>query len=307
MAVKQTIFGSKMERSCFRKLNETWGKDYRMWPNLPFLSVFAGRTGLLDDAGKPFVLSDAEYDLLKKTSIDFTVCDKGDTPLVCVELDGLQDGFNVGTSYHLRNGTSGRKGRRAVIELKLRVAHGSRFPYLILGSEEFRGLSDATRLTIADGLIGEVMSFRDVRKRIGAGFDPLQCGYSTDQFNALTSEQQSEQQSEVIGDWVTMVEVECDFEHNPIVREVVRLSSALHASGYDMTFLNDGKHDRDKWVWLECAVTSRTCGIATARVCLPDYKTPFCSFTVHVAMEVAHLLALERLRVLPPTSADQRR
>lgn len=52
-----------------------------------------------------------------------------------------------------------------------------------------------------------------------------------------------------------MIEVENDFKHNPIVREVARLSSELHATGYGMTFLNDEQHDRDKWVWMQ--TTSR--------------------------------------------------
>jgi len=292
MGVRKTVFGSSLERSCFRKLSETWGKDYHVYHNLPFLSVFMGRTELLGPEMEVFKLSDEKYEHLKKTSIDFTVCDKNDQPLACVEFDGLQDGFNVGTSYQLRDGSSGRPPRRAMIELKLRVAHGSLFPYFVLGSEEFRGLGEAVRLTIADGLIGEVMSTRATRARIEAGFDPTQCGYTPEEFDALPAEQQSD----IIGDWVTMIELECDFKHNPIVREVARLSSELHAVGYAVTFLNDGQRDPDKWVWLQCRVDNCPHGTATAKVCLPDYRTPFCWFTVHVAQEIAHLLALEKLR-----------
>jgi hypothetical protein len=215
MGVRNTVFGSRMERKCFQKLNETWGKHYHIHHNLPFLNVFAARTDLVDDSFEPFKLSDEEYEQLKKTSIDFTVCDKKDKPLVCIEFDGLQDGFNVGSTYHLRSGAPGKKGRRAFIELKLRVAHASLFPYIVLGSEEFRGLSDAVRLTIADGLIGEVMSLRATHKRIGAGFDPSQCGYSTEEFDALSEAERSD----IIGNWVTMIELESDYEHNPIVRE----------------------------------------------------------------------------------------
>ena len=283
MGVRKTVFGSSLEQRCFRKLNERWAKDYHVYHNLPFLNVFTTKTGIVNNAFEPFTLSDTDYDRLKKTSIDFTVCDKKDTPLVCIEFDGMQDGFNVGSSYHLRNGSLGRKGRRAFIELKLRIAHESLFPFLVLGSHEFRGLSDAVRLTIADGLIGEVMALRATNRRINVGFDPKQCGYSTEEFDTLSPAQQSE----IIGDWVTMIEVESDFEHNPIVKEVLRLSTELHSSGYGMTFLNDGKHDPNKWVWMECNVTSNRYGMATAKVCLPNFKTPFCYSTVHVAQEVA--------------------
>jgi len=293
MGVRNTVFGSAMEKRCFRKLDETWGKDYRVYHNLPFLHVFTGKGELLDSDSQPFTLSDEEYDHLKKTSIDFTLCDQKDTPLVCIEFDGLQDGFNVGTSYYLRDGSEGRKARRAAIERKLRVAHGSLFPYLVLGSEEFRGLSESVRLTIADGLIGEVISLRSTRQQIDAGFDPEQCGYSTEEFDALPAAQQSE----IIGDWVTMIEVESDFKHNPIVREAARLSSELQATGWGMTFVNDNEHDRDKWVWLQIDVTSSRYGRTAAKVCLPDFKTPFCWCTVHVAQEIGHLLALEKLRV----------
>lgn len=292
MGVRKTVFGSSMEKRCFRKLNETWATEYNVYHNLPFLSVFTAKGELFSETLEPFKLSTEDYDRLKKTSIDFTVCDKHDEPLVCIEFDGMQQGFNVGRDYHLRDGSSGRVARRALIELKLRVAHGSQFPYLVLGSEEFRGLSDRVRLTIADGLIGEVMSLRATQKRINAGFDPTKCGYTTDEFDALSPSEQSE----IIGDWVTMIEVEADYEHNPIVKEVARISKELNATGHGMTFVNDGQHDRNKWVWMQCDVTSPTHGSAVAKVCLPDFQTPFCYFTVHVAIEIGHLLALEELQ-----------
>lgn len=292
MGVRKTVFGSSLEKRCFRKLNETWGRYYHVYHNLPFLNVFTGRTDLLNDSSEPFKLSDAEYDLLKKTSIDFTICNKKDVPLVCIEFDGLQNGFNIGTSYHLRSGLSGRKSRRSVMELKLRVAHGSQFPYLVLGSEEFRGLSESVRLTIADGLIGEVISLRAAHERINNGFDPAQCGYSVDEFDALPSAQKSE----IVGDWVTMIEIESDFEHNPISREIARLSSELHATGYRVTPLSNGQNDSNKMVCMQCSVTQSSYGMSTASVCLPDFQTPFCSFTVHMAQEISRLLALEQLR-----------
>jgi len=57
--------------------------------------VFAAKTDLVDDSFEPFKLSDEEYEQLKKTSIDFTICDKKDKTSCLHEFDGLQDGFNV--------------------------------------------------------------------------------------------------------------------------------------------------------------------------------------------------------------------
>jgi len=292
VGVRKSVFGSSMEKRCFRKLNETWGKKYNIYHNLPFLNVFTGRTDLIDDEFNPITLSDEEYDLLKKTSIDFTICDKKDVPLICIEFDGMQNGFNIGTSYQLRNGTSGRNARRSFIELKLRVAHGSQFPYLILGSEEFRGLSDSVRLTIADGLIGEVLSSKAIHDRLQTIFDPTQCGYSTEEFDELSPAQQSE----IIDDWASMIEIECDFEYNPIVREVMRLSTELHATGYGVTFLNDDQYDPDKWIWMQVHVTSSPYGTATVKVCLPFFKTPSCYCPVHLTEEIGRLLALVQLQ-----------
>jgi hypothetical protein len=291
MGIRKTVFGSHMEKGCFIKLNKTWGKHYHVYHNLPFLSVIDPKIDLVEDSFKTLKLSEEEFEYLKKTSIDFTICDKKDKPLICIEFDGMQDGFNVGSKYHLRNGSLGLKERRAMFELKLHVTHFFHFPYIILGSEEFRELSEGTRLTIADALIGEVMSLRATYKRVNAGFYPSQCGYTQEEFEALSQEQQSE----IIGDWLTTIEVESDFEYNPITKEVARLSKELHSYGYSITFVNDGTHDREKWVWVECGVNNYL-GAETAKVYLPYFKTPYCHCTAHVAIEIAHFLALEKLR-----------
>ncbi len=287
MGVHKIVFGSKEEKKRFIQLQKTWGKKYNVYHNLPFLNMFTAKEELLD-----FTLSDAEYDRLKKTSIDFTICDKNDSPLMCLEFDGFQDGFNVGTTYQLRNGSSGQKGRRVFIELKLRVAHGSHFPYLVLGSKEFRGFSDAICLTIADGLIGEVMSMREVQEHISAGFDPTDCGYSTEEFDSLSDAEKSE----IISNWIAQIEIESDFKHNPIVTEAAKLSKELAVSGHSYYFLNNKGIDKEKWISLDCEVISALNGKAKANICLPDFKTPFCGATVHVAMEIAELLALDKLR-----------
>lgn len=292
MGVRKIVFGSREEKKYFTKLKETWGKEYNLYHNLPFLTVFTARDELLDERGIPFNISEEEFEKLKKTSIDFTLCDKGDRPLVCIEFDGLQSGFNVGRKYRrLPDATSGKKGRRAFLELKLRVAHGSVFPYFVLGSDQFRGLSDAVRLTIADALIGEVMSNRACRDKIDSGFNPTECGMSEDEFNGLTPAQQSD----VIGNWIAEIEIECDYSYNPIFRKVAELSGKLGVYGHEFTFLNNEDLDPDEWVWIACGVGNPNHPIATAKLYLPNFKTPFCYFTVHIAMEIAHLLALEKL------------
>lgn len=68
-------------------------------------------------------LTDIEQSRLKKTSVDYTLCNELDEPLVCVDFDGLGQGFNLGSQYY-----SNRKvsfWRREITELKLRVARGT--------------------------------------------------------------------------------------------------------------------------------------------------------------------------------------
>ncbi|MGB6067933.1 MAG: hypothetical protein WBG50_24260 [Desulfomonilaceae bacterium] len=292
MGVRNTVFGSKMERKCFAKLQKTWGDKYNVYHNLPFLNVFDPKSTLVDDRGNPFEISDDESDFLKKTSIDFTVCDKEDSPLVCIEFDGMQGGVNVGTTYLIPDGSDGGRKRRAILELKLRVAHGSGFPYFILGSDQFRGLSDGVYLTIADALIGEVMSTRAWAARMGSEYDPRDYGYSSEEWDELDLDTRRS----IVDDWAIGVEVGCDYEYNPIFGKVAELFRETGSSGWSMLFLNDEELDRDIWIWMECEIINYRHGNARVKVYLPNFRTPHCYFTAHIAQEIAKLLALEKIR-----------
>jgi hypothetical protein len=103
------------------------------------------------------------------------------------------------------------------------------------------------------------------------------------------------QQTEIIEDWVIGIEVSADCTYNPIIAKVVELSAQLGVTVYRTTFLNDKELNPDEWVWVGSGVEGPG-GSASAQVCLPNFKTPFCFFTVHIAEEIARLLALEKLR-----------
>src|SRR5262245_65791496 len=107
MGVKASVFASKAERENFYKMSRQWGEKWRLYHNLPFLNLF-DLDNLFETAGfgkkTRLVLSEVEKARLKKTSIDYTLCDPNDTPLLCVEFDGLNDGFNVGPIYHRPSG-----------------------------------------------------------------------------------------------------------------------------------------------------------------------------------------------------------
>src|SRR5215472_13909843 len=102
MGAKKSVFASKAERANYGKLSRQWGEGYHIYHNLPFLHVFD--TDSLTDVSnwdlKPIHLTDTQLQRLKKTSIDYTLCDQDDCPILCIEFDGLKDGFNVGNRYY---------------------------------------------------------------------------------------------------------------------------------------------------------------------------------------------------------------
>ena len=129
MGTNRQVFGSNAERSNFYKLSRQWGSTYRIYHNLPFLNVFntkglvnakkLGSWSTLFDPNQPdkLAIGDIDYNRLKKTSIDYTLCDQNDHPLLCIEFDGIKDGFNVGTEYQFdgppdpwREGSVRKKG-----------------------------------------------------------------------------------------------------------------------------------------------------------------------------------------------------
>ena len=293
MGVRKIVFGSKEERKYYKKLTNTWGDRLNIYHNLPFLNVFTGKEPLIDSTRlQVFQLNDQEYDLLKKTSVDYVICNKDDQPLVCIDFDGLQGGFNIARNYVAPDGKGKLKRRKDFFELKLRVAHGSLFPYFILGSEQFKGLSDSVYLTIADGLIGEVLSTNARIEAMNAGFDPTEYGYSEKAFDEL--DQLTKQ--DVVEDWAIGIEVESDYKHNPIFQKVGKLSRETESTGYSIMFLNEDERDPNIWTWVECEVTNYKYGNARAKVFLPNFQTPSCYFSVHFAQEIARLLALEKIR-----------
>lgn len=101
MTVKKRVFASNAERENYYKLMRVWGDEYHLHHNLPFLNVFHGPVilDLSESPPKSVEISGEDYNRLKKTSIDYTLCTRDDEPLVCVDFDGMQEGFNVGTAY----------------------------------------------------------------------------------------------------------------------------------------------------------------------------------------------------------------
>lgn len=304
MGVKQHVFGSNAERAVWYKLSRRWGDSHTLYPNLPFLMVFEMRAL----AG----ITPQELGRLKKTSIDFTLCDATDKPLLCIEFDGLQDGFNIGAKYRAAEPTS--PWRDTITSLKLRVAHGFGFPYLVVGSDQFRDISEAVRLCVVDAVIGSVLAKQALGER-ARSFTPADVGMTDGAFEALSPSDQDE----LIAQWFIGAEAEADCAHNPIFAAQHDLLMALrkrlgamqstvrYVYKPDIDDTETPQHrarlmDNAMYIGGRCTVTTPQFGAVTRTVWLPNFKTP--GFSPYGFLdELAKLVALDAVRRLADARA----
>jgi len=300
VGVRKTIFGSNSERTNYSKLASVWDKDYDLYPNLPFLMVFQGMTIFNLTTFPPTVeeLTNSEYRRLMKTSIDYTLCSKSGEPIVCVEFDGLQEGHNVGTSY--RPALPSDPWRDEMMTLKLRAAHGNLFPYFVVGSKQFRDVAPEIRLTIVDGVIGEVLSKKKTSQRFAKGFDCTEMGLTEEDFASLSDFDQRE----IVEHWAVGVEVDAIYSLNPIYQKVATLNYELGSPGYFMGFLETAKVkaaktfaervkalDETSSIGAECILHTKDLGDIRGVAWIPNFRTP--EFSGHgLVEEIAHLIAL---------------
>lgn len=288
MGVKASVFASKSERTHYYKLAREWGHKLKIHHNLPFLNIFT-RTNLFSfwasDARdiEPFTLTQQEFNWLKKTSIDYTLCDEQDKPILCIEFDGLEQGFNVRTDYHSRSADlPPDPWRQKIMDLKLKVAFGSVFPFFVVGSREFADLPSDVGLTIVDGIVGDVLKNKAMQERFTEGFDPAQVGYSQEDYDSLSSYEQHE----MVQDWVFSVEAEAEMTHNPITRRAWDLIRELDLGASSYEYVNSPSVDNalsiqerirllDSATFIGCKYTFSTedLGDVSALVRLPNFQS----------------------------------
>lgn len=304
MGIRKHVFGSNTERSIWGKLSQRWGDKHTLYPNLPFLMVF--------DASHLSNITPWGLNWLKKTSIDFTLCDTNDKPLVCIEFDGMQDGFNVGAKYRAAEPTD--PWRDDIMSLKLKVAHGLGFPYVVVGSEQFRDISEVVQFCVVDAIIGSVLAGQAIGERAKT-FTPADVGRTNREFEALSPIEQDE----LIQGWFIGVEVDADITHNPIFAAQHdlsmslrrRLGSVRHTIRYIYQPSIDGAETplnrarlMDKAVLIggECTVSTSQFGAVTRTVWLPNFNTP--GFSLYGFLdELATLVALDAVRRLADARA----
>lgn len=232
MGVKSSVFASKAERHNFGKLSRVWGNRYTLYHNLPFLSVYT-TSDLIDPSTlKQFEIEKADVQRLKKTSIDYVLCQE-DKPLVCIEFDGLAQGYSANGKYHRTKDTDSAAWRDQIMMLKLRVSHASDLfntksvPYIIVGSQEFQDLHPKLKLTVIDAIIGSLLTARATKEVCSRGIEAADLGLSPDVFSALTPDEMSA----AIRDWVEAQEIALTAANSPVFKANGRLRAMMRERG----------------------------------------------------------------------------
>ena len=296
MGVNDRVFASNAERNNFYHLSRQWGNDFRLYHNLPFLNVFNTENlrliDILSDSVIPQIenvrVNDIQFSRLKKTSIDYTLCDHNDKPIVCIEFDGLCDGHNVATHYVTES--TPEKWRQTITELKLRIAHASSFPFFVVGYYEFREFSDTIRLAIIDGIVGNVISEAAARDAQATGFSPDKIGLTYEQFESLPQDEKVEQ----IGEWFEDCELLAKYDHNPIFQRSAELYDRLRPTVSLQCLEKCDRDDSRHLVGRTCTVEARG-QRSTAQVWMPHFRTPGIYNSFELCGKIAQLIAMDKL------------
>jgi hypothetical protein len=220
MGIRKSVFGSNSEKRNYEKLCRVWGEEYSIYHNLPFLNIvdLENILNIIPDPPyfEPLEITDVDKSRIKKTSVDFTLCDKNDKPIVSIEFDGMQNGFNIGAKYtpDLKLPFPPSPWRQEIMDLKLKLAVGSGYPFFIVGSTQFSDISTKTKMTMVDAIIGDVLANISTREKINEGFKPSEIGWAEEDFERLSDHEKQD----LIQDWVIGIEVEETMRHNPIER-----------------------------------------------------------------------------------------
>jgi hypothetical protein len=217
----------------------------------------------------------------------------------------MQQGFNTGATYRATDPTN--PWRDKILSLKLRVAHGLFFPFIVVGSKEFEDISGAAQVGIVDTIIGSIVAGNAIAERVKY-FDPSEIGMSEEEFDQLSPPEQDE----VVQDWFIGVEAEADCTLNPVFRAVHDLHAELsqrtrtrhgHVRFVHQPNIDDAKTTTERVERLEKVIlngaeytlTTEQYGEIKATAWLPNFNSP--GFSEYgFLFELAELAALEKLR-----------
>lgn len=158
MGVHQSVFSSDSERNQYKHVKANWGEKCVVYFDLPFLNVFNPENLFDYPSWHPpilITLEKKEIENLEKIIIPYTVCSSTGKPIFCVEFNRPLKTYEIGPAYlpSKENELYGIK----YMKLKLKVAHGSGFPYFIMKSHDFKVINKEDKLLIIDRILCSVI------------------------------------------------------------------------------------------------------------------------------------------------------
>jgi hypothetical protein len=217
MRIRETVFGSGSEKELYTTLHSRWSEDFNLFPNLPFPNIIE----LDGDEVSP-----SEWEYLLKTNVDITLCSKGeDRPLLSIEFDGMGHGFSRDGKY-IQTHPSSDPHRKLKLDLKLRIAKAVKYPLVILSYEEKNPIGPELTLTVADGIIGQIIAKKRTHELIVESLER----------KPIESVHPEEVQAEL--DWIVdSADVQAKFEWNPVARLAAEYEYALSS----LSIIKSGK------------------------------------------------------------------
>ena len=217
MSVNRSIFGSGGEHRGFELIEHTWGDEYRLHAQFPWSALFDLTDPELGDLLPPGLQRGDTSHFFFKTSVDYVLATREGQPLLAIDFDGMGEGFNRSDQY-VQNHPTHDPQRKSKFDLKLRHARKERFPYFVIGSEEFRIRDQEFRLTIANGVIGHVLAEKEFKHRFHEGSEDVLSRASTLPLN---------DQQGFLDNWAIGEEVIARHERSPILRATAELRHKL--------------------------------------------------------------------------------
>jgi hypothetical protein len=217
MSLKKYIFDSSQEERIFAHLKTIWKDKFNIYPQLPFTKIFDIET---------LTISRKEKDFLLKTNIDYTICNKKEKPLMCIEFDGLSGGYNKGGEYIQIKEDQLRKKK---LELKLKIAMQEGFPFYIISYPEKKYLSEGIHLTVIDGIIGQTIAKTEFQGKIN------ECLKDSQSILDSMNEYERHEYIEHIGELLTILEVELECTWDPIAKKAAEIRYMLSAKEISMS------------------------------------------------------------------------
>lgn len=213
MGVKGNIFDGVHEEKLYKHIYSQWNKFFNIYPQLPFTKIFDIRS---------LNINKKERDFLLKTNLDITVCDKKYKPIMCIEFDGMSEGYNKNNQYVQVKKDPLRKRK---LELKLKIAAEHNFPFYIISYDEKKYISERIHLGIIDGIIGQTIAKLKFKSFI------RELNKYTNKERAKIVFKNEYARQEYLQDIVTSLEVKLELDWDPIAKMASEIESILFQRG----------------------------------------------------------------------------